>query len=56
MTQIQWIAENDGWGIVGYSFVCPNCGAWNRFVHTDDSLITCKYCLEELENPGDPEA
>lgn len=39
-----FIAENDGYGIVGYSFVCPYCEKFNRFVDEDDYEQVCEEC------------
>jgi predicted RNA-binding Zn-ribbon protein involved in translation (DUF1610 family) len=37
-------AENDGYGIVGWSFTCPHCGYENRFVDEEDSEHECGKC------------
>lgn len=41
-----FIAENDGYGIVGYSYECPYCGHFNRFVNEDEYEQTCESCDE----------
>lgn len=39
-----FIAEDDGYGIVGYSYECPYCEKFNRFVDEDDYEQTCGEC------------
>jgi methionyl-tRNA synthetase len=36
--------ENDGYGIVGYSFECLYCEKENRFVNEDKEEHTCEHC------------
>jgi len=55
MKTIKWIGEDDGYGIVGYSFVCPQCKYFNRFHITEDPTVQCENCGLESKNPGDPE-
>jgi hypothetical protein len=42
----EYIAEDDGWGIVGYSFKCIYCGDFNsnRFVDEEDEKQECNNC------------
>lgn len=56
MKEVEWIAENDGWGIVGWSFECPECGALNRFADHWEEILECTDCDKKLKNPGDPDA
>jgi len=43
----KWWFEDDGYGIVGWSFKCRNCGKDNRFASSSDSSMACEYCREE---------
>lgn len=38
------IAEDDGYGIIGYSYSCPNCHRFNRFIDYDLILQVCEKC------------
>ena len=41
-----FVAENDGYGIVGYSFICPYCDHFTRFVDEEDDGQVCESCGE----------
>jgi hypothetical protein len=40
----EYIAEYDGYGIVGYSFRCIYCNELNRFVDEEESEHVCSNC------------
>jgi len=42
-----WWYENDGYGIVGWSFECKHCKKTNRFAQFPDTEIDCKHCGKE---------
>jgi hypothetical protein len=46
---IEFYAENDGYGIVGWSFDCPYCNYANRFVDESDSDHECGKCHKPLK-------
>lgn len=46
------VAENDGFGIVGYSFVCPYCGHQERFVDEDQVARKCDRCHKHSVRDG----
>lgn len=41
---VTYDAENDDYGIVGWSFTCPYCGYENRFVDEQESEQVCDEC------------
>lgn len=51
----EWCSEDDGYGIVGWSFVCPHCSKNNRFVSDDFEEHECEHCrmisMPEAECP-----
>ena len=43
-----WWFEDDGWGIVGWSFKCSKCNRDNRFVSSpDEDGMTCEHCRSD---------
>lgn len=44
---LEWNYEDDGFGIVGVSFVCPYCSRNNRFVDGDLEPHECEKCHKE---------
>ncbi len=47
MEKFEWETEDDGYGVVGVSFVCPYCNKLNRFVCDDYDVHVCEHCSEE---------
>lgn len=52
---IEWIAIDDGYGIVGWGWRCPSCDNFEMFCDTDVDEVECAECHEEFDNPGDPD-
>lgn len=50
--EISWISIDDGYGIIGAGFECPNCEHMNMFCETDDLTVECEECESEFKNPG----
>lgn len=44
---LEWVYEDDGYGVVGVSFVCPHCSHYNRFVLGDLEPHECESCHQE---------
>ncbi len=47
----RYIPFNDGYGIVGYSYECPECGKVSQFTDCDDGCEHCGF----TEDYVDPE-
>jgi hypothetical protein len=45
-------AEDDGYGIVGYSYTCPYCNRFNRFVDEECHEQQCENCGEVSKHGG----
>jgi DNA-directed RNA polymerase subunit RPC12/RpoP len=39
---------DDGVGVVGYGYQCPQCAAKNEFVDEDADTLTCSTCRYEV--------
>lgn len=40
---------NDGWGIVGYGFECPNCESRSGFINYTESEHACEDCDVDIQ-------
>jgi hypothetical protein len=38
-----YLPINDGEGIIGYAYVCPQCHSMTAFVSSDDGCGACEY-------------
>lgn len=47
MKTFEWVLEDDGYGVIGVSFVCPECDAPNRFESGEEVPHTCGKCGKE---------
>jgi hypothetical protein len=48
----QYRPFNDGYGIVGYSYLCPQCDHETMFTKSDDGCEKCGF-FEEYVDPGE---
>ena len=51
----KYIPWDDGYGIVGYSYECPECGHETRFTDCEEGCENCCYC-EEYVDPDELES
>lgn len=47
-----YIPFNDGWGIVGYGYECPECGHITGFTDCETGCERCNY-TEDYTDPDD---
>lgn len=55
MEKVDWFSINDGYGIVGYGFICPYCGHANKWVSTNEDRYECEKCHAVSESDSDPD-
>jgi len=40
----KYFGINDGYGIVGYGYICEKCGKEHRFVSEEEAEVECENC------------
>ena len=45
----QYIPFNDGYGIVGYDYKCPQCGHETRFAFSDEGCEQCGFSEDYVD-------
>ncbi len=53
--RIEWIAFNDGYGIVGYGWECPSCGHYEIIGPYYEDVVECEKCHATFDNPDKPD-
>ena len=39
----KYVPYNDGWGIVGYHYICPKCKHTTRFTNCETGCESCSF-------------